>query len=216
MIRAGAAAGRARAGLVLLHGRGGSARDILGLADALALPDLAVIAPEAPGRSWWPVSFLSPSAVMEPPLAQALAQVAGAVQALKADGLAPAQIWLAGFSQGAGLALESFARMGEGLAGVFGLSGGLIGTSDAPGEPTADLYGHADKRFDYAGRRDGAKVWMSVHEQDPHIPLARVRTSAEVLRALGAEVSLHVAPGAGHSILPQDVARMRALLNTAN
>jgi phospholipase/carboxylesterase len=213
MIRAGAAAGRAAAGLVLLHGRGGSARDILGLADALALPDLAVIAPEAPGGSWWPASFLSPSAVMEPPLSRALAQVAAAIAALEAEGLARSHIWLAGFSQGAGLAMESFARLGDGLAGVFGLSGGLIGTSDGPWEPKADLYGHTDKLFDYPGRRGGAKVWLSVHAQDPHIPLARVQASAAVFRAMGAEVTLHVEPGAGHSILAQDVARMRALLN---
>jgi predicted esterase len=214
MIRAGAAAVRATAGLVLLHGRGGSAADILGLADALGLPQLAVIAPEAVGRSWWPVSFLSPSAEMEPPLAQALQQVSAAISALEAEGLARSRIWLGGFSQGAGLALESFGRLGAGLAGVFGLSGGLIGTSDGQGQPDPALYGHVDKRFDYAGRRDGAKVWISVHERDPHIPLARVQATAQVFRDLGAEVRTHVEPGPGHSVLPQDVAQMRAWLNT--
>jgi phospholipase/carboxylesterase len=213
MIRAGAPIGRAKAGLVLLHGRGGSAADILGLADALALPDLAVIAPEAFGRSWWPVSFLSAQAIMEPPLTRALAQVATAIQSFKDEGLAPSQIWLAGFSQGAGLALESFAHLGQGLAGVFGLSGGLIGTSDAPGGPQDALYGFADKNFVYPGRRDGAQVWISVHEKDPHIPLARVQASARVFREMGAQVTIHVEPGSGHSILVQDIAQMRASLN---
>ncbi len=213
MMRAGAVPGRATAGVVFLHGRGGTAADILGLGQSLALPDLAMIAPEAAGRSWWPTSFLAPSAILEQPLTRALTQVRAGIDVLMSDGLPPDRIWLAGFSQGAGLALESFARIDLGLAGVFGLSGALIGTSDLPGEPRADLYGHADKRFDYAGRREGAKVWMSVHEQDPHIPLARAKASADVLRAMGADVTLHVEPGAGHSVLPQDVAQMRAVFN---
>ena len=64
MQRAGALANRARAGIVLAHGRGGSAADILGLLSHAALPDVAAIAPEAPGQSWWPTSFLAPMARM--------------------------------------------------------------------------------------------------------------------------------------------------------
>ena len=213
MMRMGAVPNRATAGVVFLHGRGGTAADILGLGQSLALPDLAMIAPEAPGRSWWPTSFLAASAAMAQPLARALTQVRSAIDALLSDGLPPHRIWLAGFSQGAGLALETFARLDLGLAGVFGLSGALIGTSDLPGDPRADLYGHADKRFDYTGRRDGTKVWMSVHEQDPHIPLARAKASAAVFRAMGAEVDLHVESGSGHSVLAQDIAQMRAALH---
>jgi phospholipase/carboxylesterase len=199
--------------MVLLHGRGGSAADILGLADALALPNLAVVAPEAAGRVWWPTSFLAPAAVMAGPLAAALAVVAKAVAVLEGEGLPRDRIWLGGFSQGAVLALEAFAREGERLAGVFGLSGGLIGRADA-GDVQAALYGHRDKTFDYPGRRDGARVWISVHEEDPHIPLARVHRSAEALRGMGAEVAVHVEPGAGHSVLGRDVAQMRGWLNT--
>jgi predicted esterase len=73
MQRAGALADRARAGIVLAHGRGGSAADILGLLAHAALPDVAAIAPEAPGQSWWPTSFLAPMARMEPFVATGLA-----------------------------------------------------------------------------------------------------------------------------------------------
>jgi predicted esterase len=210
MRRAGALAGRARAGIVLVHGRGGSAADILGLMAHAALPDVAAIAPEAPGRSWWPASFLAPMAQMEPFVDAGLAVLRVAVTTLEADGLPRERIWLAGFSQGACLALESFARDGAGLAGVFGMSGGLVGLGDAPGGPQAALYGHVPKRFDYSGRRDGAQVWISVHERDPHIPLQRVQDSAAALQAMGAAVETGIYPGAGHAVMQDDLAALRA------
>jgi phospholipase/carboxylesterase len=213
VIRAGAEGRAARWGMVLLHGRGSSPFDMLQIVHILDLPTLAVVAPEAPGRSWWPTSFLAPTAVMEPPLAAAMAEVRFAVQALREEGLTDNRIWLAGFSQGAVLALEFFAREGRGLAGVFAMSGALIGTGDAPGGPEAELYGHADKTFDYPVKSKAAKVWISVHSQDPHIPLARAKQSAEVLKRLGADVKLHVEPGQGHSVLEADFDRMRALLS---
>jgi len=151
--------------------------------------------------------------VVGPPADRAVAAMAEAVARLEAEGLPRSAIWLGGFSQGAVLALETFARQGEGLAGVLALSGGLIGTADAGGPPDPALYGHAAKRFDYPGRRTGAKVWMSVHERDPHIPLARVRESATVLTGLGAEVITHVYPGAGHAVMREDIERLRTWLN---
>ncbi len=213
MRRAGISAQNASAGIVLAHGRGGSAADILGLMDHAGLPDIAAIAPQAPGHSWWPASFLSPAAETAPHVAAGLQAMQAAVAALEADGLPRNRIWLGGFSQGACLALETYARHGAGLAGAFGFSGGLIGTADAGGEPMADLYGHLPKRFDYTGRRDGGQVWLSVHERDPHIPLKRVEDSAFVLGELGADVRVQVYPGAGHAVMRDDVAILRGWLN---
>ncbi len=105
--RAGADPARAKAGLVMLHGRGGSAADILGLLDHAGLPDVAAVAPEAPGNSWWPVSFLSPSATLEPFVAAGVSAAMAAAAELEAAGLPRDRIWLLGFSQGAGLALEA-------------------------------------------------------------------------------------------------------------
>ncbi|QYK41232.1 MAG: phospholipase [Paracoccaceae bacterium] len=214
MIRAGAPAARATAGVVMLHGRGGSGADILSLLDHAGLPDIAAIAPEAQGNSWWPSSFLAPAAQMEPFLARGIAAVATALDRLEAEGIARDRLWLLGFSQGACLALESFARSGQGLAGVFGLSGGLVGTADT-GPPLPALHDHADKVLAYPGRRDGARVWMSVHERDPHIPLKRVQDSAATLSAMGARVETRVHHGAGHGITQDDIAALRGALNRA-
>ncbi len=214
MQRMGAAAGRAKTGLVLLHGRGGNPADILGLLEHAALPDVAALAPEAPGNSWWPTSFLAPAAHIEPFVAAGLSAVRASVAALVGEGLPRNLIWLGGFSQGACLALEAFARDDEGLAGVIALSGGLVGSADAPGAGDPALYGHQPKHFDYPGHRKGAKVWISVHAQDPHIPLRRATDSATALRAMGADVETLVYPGAGHAVMAQDIAAMRRLLNS--
>lgn len=203
----------AKAGIVLLHGRGGSAEDILSLLDHAGLSQVAAVAPEAPGNSWWPTSFLAPTAQMEPFVTAGLQAVKSAVDALRVLGLSNQSIWLAGFSQGACLALEAFARQavwgGAGLAGVFGFSGGLIGTADA-GAPDARLMGHPDKRLTYPPL-DG-RVWISVHERDPHIPLKRVQDSITTLQAAGAEVQSKVYPGPGHALLPPDITALRASL----
>ncbi|MDD9718362.1 dienelactone hydrolase family protein [Dinoroseobacter sp. PD6] len=213
LVRGGAPASRAQAGLVLVHGRGGSAADILQVGEALGLPDLALIGPEHPARSWWPTSFLALHAEMAAPLEAGLDAVADAVAALEAEGLPRARIAVAGFSQGACLALEYAARQGTGLAGAFGFSGALVGTGDTDGAPTPALYGHGDKRFDYETDLRGLPVYLSVHEQDPHIPHARAQRSAEVFRGLGATVDTVTAPGAGHGLLSEDITALRGLLN---
>lgn len=212
MRRTGPSSG-ARAGLVLAHGRGGSSADILGLVAHAGLTDVAAIAPDAPGQSWWPTSFLASADQLEPYAARGVATLMQAVATLEAEGLPRSAIWLAGFSQGAGLALETFARHGDGLAGVLGFSGGLLGTGDADGPPDVALYGFTPKRFDYPGRRDGAKAWISVHQRDPHIPLARVQESVAVLQALGAAVTHHIYPGAGHSVMREDLDCLQICLN---
>jgi len=210
MKRAGPSA-KATAGIVLLHGRGGSAADILSLMSHAALPDIAAIAPEAPGNSWWPTSFLAPTAQMDPFVTRALGQVRDAIATLQSEGIPPGKIWLAGFSQGACLASEAYARIGENLAGLLAFSGALVGTGDGDGPATPALYGHRPKRFDYPGSRKG-KVWLSVHERDPHIPLARVQETATTLAALGAGVETQIYPGAGHGVMRDDLIALRRYL----
>lgn len=203
---------RVAKGLVLVHGRGGGAQDILGLGQALGVPDVAMIAPEHPNHSWWPTSFLAPTVVMEPHVAFGLDAIEGAIGMLVADGVPRDQVALAGFSQGACLALEYAARKG-GVSAVFGLSGGLVGTGDAGSGPLSELYGHEDKTFDYAPVANGVPVVIELHESDPHIPLARARRSVSVFDALGASPKLHLLPGSGHGIGKSGMAAMRAHLN---
>ena len=211
--QAGASLARARLAVVMLHGRGGSADDMLGLAAHLAIADIGYLAPEAAGNSWWPQSFLAPLAANEPGLSSALDVVARLLTHLDREGFASERVVVLGFSQGACLALESIARAGRPLYGVVAMSGGLLGTGEADGPPRHDLSNHAPKRFDYAGRLDGTAAFLGCHERDPHIPIARVRETQAVLDRQGATGTARIYPGAGHGITEEGVRFTRGLLS---
>ncbi|CTQ34432.1 alpha/beta hydrolase [Jannaschia rubra] len=213
LVVAGARLETDRLAVVMTHGRGGSPEDMVGLTDHLALPDLAVVAPEAAFRSWWPDSFLAPLEANEPGLGSGLSVVEALLDDLAEQGFGPERTVLVGFSQGACLALEAAARLARPFRAVAALSGGLIGTGDGDGPPRDDLYGRRAKLFDYAGRLDGVPVLLGCHQHDPHIPLARVRKSADVLRTMGASADTLVIPGTGHGIVADEIAWLRRHLN---
>ncbi|NKE48589.1 phospholipase [Roseomonas frigidaquae] len=196
---AGAPLNRARAAVLMLHGRGGDADGMLSLAEALAQSDVAWLAPEAVGRSWYPYSFLAPLADNEPHLSAALGTLTSLLERLAKEGVPPARVALLGFSQGACLALEYAARHAQRYAAVIGLSGGLIGP-----EGTSRAY---------AGSLQDSPVFLGCSDIDAHIPLARVRETTRVLTALGGAVEERIYPGMGHGINEDEVRQLRALLS---
>ena len=213
MAQAGTPLARARLAVVMAHGRGGFPEDMLRLAETLALPDVAYLAPAAAGGSWWPASFLAPIAANEPGLSSGLGVLDGLIKRLEGSGFGPDRVVLMGFSQGACLALEYAARSGHPFHGIVGLSGGLVGTGEAAGPPREELHGFAPKLFGYDARLAGASVFLGCHERDPHIPLARVQESAAVFNRLGAGVRTEILPGAGHGVVVEEVRAVRGLLN---
>jgi phospholipase/carboxylesterase len=194
----GAPPARAKAAVVMLHGRGASAQDMLSLADAFAQPDIAYLAPQAPGSTWYPYSFLAPLAHNEPALSRSLATVGSALAILAGQGFGPERVVLIGFSQGGCLALEYAARNAGRYGGLAGLSAGLIGP---PGTPR-----------DYPGSLSGTPVFIGCSDSDAHIPLARVHESTQVLRRLGGDVTERIYPGMGHTINDDEVKQIRRML----
>lgn len=188
----------ARAVVMLVHGRGASAESILSVALALDLPDVAYLAPQAAGRTWYPYSFLAPIDQNEPFLTSALGVMASHVARLNAEGVPSERIAFIGFSQGGCLSLEFAARHPRRYAAVAGLSAGLIGP---PGTPR-----------DYAGSLESTPVFLGCSDTDSHIPLARVHESAAVLRRLGAAVDERIYPSMGHTINDDEIAAVRAML----
>jgi predicted esterase len=192
---------QARAAAILLHGRGGSADDIAGLASVLGMGGLTFLVPEATGHSWYPQRFLAPLAANEPWLGSALGLVGTLVSQAIAAGVPPARIAIAGFSQGACLALEFVARAPARYGAALAFSGGLIGPPDKPRPPVP------------AGRSlEGTPIFIGCGDQDGHIPVASVESSATVLRALGGVVDVRLYPGMGHTINPDELGAARALL----
>ena len=196
--RAGAPLYQAKAAVVMLHGRGADASDMLRLAEVLAQPNLTYLAPEAAGRSWYPYSFLAPIVRNEPFLSSALHMLDRLLDGVSSEGLELDRVVLLGFSQGACLGLEYAARHARRYGGLIGLSGGLIGPEGTP--------------RDYAGQFAGTSVFLGCSDTDPHIPLDRVHETARVLRSLGAAVTEQIYPGMGHGINDDEIKQVRTLL----
>jgi predicted esterase len=194
----GPAPSAARLTMIAVHGRGASAEDILGLAAELGTTDIAFLAPQAAGRTWYPYSFLAPLQDNEPGITSALGVIAGLVDGLVAQQIPHRRIALLGFSQGACLVLEFSARHPRQYAAVVGLSGGLIGP---PGTPRT-----------YPGSLAGTPVFLGCSDIDPHIPLDRVHETAEVLRRMGASVDERIYPRMGHTVNPDEITAVNALL----
>ncbi len=197
----GPALADARAAVILLHGRGADARDILPLAPEIDVPHVAWLAPDAAGNAWYPERFTQPLARNEPWLTSALAFVDRTVEQVIAAGIPAKHLVLAGFSQGACLALEYAARHARPYGGVVAFAGGLIGPDDTP--------------RDYAGAFDGMPVFIGVGDQDQHIPVARCAESAEVFTRLGADVDLRVYPGLPHTLVDDQIRAARAIVTRA-
>lgn len=195
---AGTPLDEARAAVVMVHGRGASAESILTLAPALAMDGVAFLAPQASGGTWYPFGFMTPIARNEPGIGSAMRAISRVLDTIGAAGIPPERTFLLGFSQGACLASEYAARNARRYGGVAGLSGGLIGPDGTP--------------RDYSGSLGGTPVFLGCSDIDSHIPAARVRESAEVLRRLGGEVTLRLYPGMGHLVNEDEIETVRGML----
>ena len=177
--------------LIMLHGRGGFAEDILGLADELKIKDFALIAPQAYNNSWYPLSFMAPEEQNQPWLDSALQLLALLEKELNEKGIASENIYFFGFSQGACLTLEYVTRNAKKYGGVIAIIGGLIGEHINTGNYITDL--------------EGTKIFLGTSEPDSHVPVERVEKTAEILKNKNARVELRIHKEAGHVILPEEL-----------
>ncbi|WP_435335696.1 alpha/beta hydrolase [Haloarchaeobius sp. TZWWS8] len=195
---AGTSAADATAGVVMLHGRGATARGILGLADEFDADGVAYVAPQAPGGAWYPNSFMAPLEANEPGVSNGLADVAAAVSQLTDAGIPRERIAFVGFSHGACLACEFVARNAREWGGLVAFSGGLIGPPDMA--------------FEYDGSLDGTPVFLGCSDVDPHIPLERVQESTSVFEKLGGDVTERIYEGMGHTVNEDELRAAREIV----
>jgi phospholipase/carboxylesterase len=189
---------KAKAALVMIHGRGATAESILSLVSEIGTEGFAYLAPQAAGNTWYPYPFMSPIHANEPALSSALTKIERVITQVAAAGVPPEKTVLIGFSQGACLTLEYAARYAERYGGIIGLSGGLIGPEGTP--------------RDYPGSLAGTPVFLGCSDIDSHIPLKRVHESTEVLKQLGGNVTERIYPGMGHTINQDEIDFVRQLL----
>ena len=188
----------ARAAMVMIHGRGGRADDILALVPTLEQEDFAYLAPQAANNTWYPYSFLAPIQQNEPGITSGMHVIREVLNLIAAAGIPAERTMLLGFSQGACLSLEFSARHAHRYGGIACLSGGLIGPDGTP--------------RDYAGSMDSTPVFLGCSDVDAHIPKERVELSAKVMAQLGADVTMRIYPGMGHVINEDEREHVRAMM----
>ena len=201
LLRAGEKLENATGAVILLHGRGGSAEDILELSAPLSVPGVAYLAPEAAGRTWYPYSFLVPREQNEPWLSSALRRVEATVKLTLEAGISAEKIVVCGFSQGACLSTEYVASHPQRYGGLVAFTGGLIGSPDSPLTQGGDLA--------------GTPAFLGSGDPDPHVPWTRVEESARILEEMGAMVTLRRYPGRHHTVSREEVAVARELILAA-
>ncbi|HEY1794445.1 MAG TPA: dienelactone hydrolase family protein [Opitutaceae bacterium] len=199
-LRGGAPLEGANAALILIHGRGSSAGDILGLGEEVSdgVAGVALLAPEAAGHTWYPQRFLAPVAQNEPFLGSALGVIARLAAEAAGACLGPEKLVIIGFSQGACLALEFAARNPCRYGGVVGLSGALIGEPGAARQAS--------------GGFGGTPVYLGCSDRDAHIPLQSVEDAAAFFSAHGAGVTKSIFRGMGHAVNPEELSAVRAIV----
>jgi len=198
---AGVALREARAVVILTHGRNASPENILDLVPRLDRHDVAYLAPAAPGRTWYPQSFMAETAANEPSLSASLRVLPALVDQVANAGIARDRIVLMGFSQGACLTAESAVRHAARYGGIVLFTGGLIGP---PGTS-----------WPYSGSFDSTPVFLGCSDVDPHVPLSRVEESAEVFRRMGADVTMRIYPGMAHVVNDDEIAFAQRILDGA-
>jgi phospholipase/carboxylesterase len=177
--------------LIMVHGRGGSAEDILGLSQYLQVKDFTLLAPQATNNTWYPYSFLAKPSENEPWLSSALGLLKEIVKDVHAAGITHENIFFLGFSQGACLTLEFTTRNASKYGGVVAFTGGLIGDI---------IY-----KENYSGDFSGTPVFIGTSDPDPHVPVERVNVTTEILQKMNASVNTKIYRNMGHTISQDEI-----------
>lgn len=186
------------AAVIMMHGRGASARDILSLAPALGVGGVVYLAPHAAGNSWYPRSFLAPIAENQPGIDSAHGVIEALIARLGAIGVGADRVVLLGFSQGACLASDHAYRYPRRYGAVVAMTGGVIGPEGTVFAPSGDL--------------DGTPVFLGASDPDPHVPASRVRETAALLSGMGAKVEMRFYPGLPHAVCDDEIEVARAMI----
>lgn len=197
--KAGRPLSEAKKVLVMLHGRGGNAKDFVQLSEQLSVEDFAFLAPQAIQSTWYPYSFLAPVEKNEPQLSLSLSGLSELLDDINGLGFSSPHIYFLGFSQGACLALEFCARHAKRYGGIIAFTGGLIG------EKINTSY--------YRGDFEGTPIFIGSSDHDLHVPKNRIDESEEVLTNLGAQVYKKIYPGMGHTIIQDEIEITERILN---
>ena len=194
----GVPASAARAVCVFVHGRGQTPQEMIGaVLLRLDAPGLRFVLPVAARGTWYDARAADPltdATVLQ--LDTALGQLAEVMDAVRAD-CSGLPVVLAGFSQGACLAMEFLMRGGP-------VDGAAILTGCRVGAPSETL-----PRAPLAGR----PVYMSCSDNDPWIPLWAFQKAVGEVAACGARIRADILPARAHEASDVECAELSRLLS---
>ncbi len=186
--------------VILLHGRGATAKSMLGLADTFTSRGTRYFLPQAARNRWYPQTAFGPILPNEPDLSSALQVIEDLIERMLGLGFPKHKIVLGGFSQGACLAAEYLVRNPERFGGLFVLSGALIGPPDEIRSPEGDL--------------GGTPVFIGGSDVDPWVKKEYFFEAERVFSSLGAAVVVKIYPGMGHVINDDELKTVSNLIES--
>ncbi|OOG78435.1 alpha/beta hydrolase [Algoriphagus sp. A40] len=189
--RKGLPLSEAKKAIIMIHGRGATAESILSLVPHLNLTDYAILAPQANGNSWYPFGFMASDEGNKVALENSLKVLKEVWDEILYSGIAPENVVVLGFSQGACLSLEFSARNAQKMGGIVAFTGGLIGEKLKP--------------ENYSGDFQGTSIYIGSSERDFHVSAKRITDSADLLRKMGAEIKVELFDDPDHTIREEEI-----------
>lgn len=189
--------------MAVFHGLGDSLNGFTWMPSALGLDGLSYLLVNAPddyygGYSWF--DFTGGGADMGAAIAgikRSRGLIQGLLGELEAQGIASADTFLFGFSQGCLMALDAGLRYGKRLGGIVGVSGWLAFQEEYPAA------------FSPVAREQAFLVTHGL--RDPLLPFQATQAQCAFLKAQGIAVEFK-AYGKEHTMLPEEVGDIRAWL----
>jgi phospholipase/carboxylesterase len=197
--------------LVMLHGWGANAEDVLGLADYMNLPNWYLVFPNAPlphpynpvGRMWYDLpldatgmpdraAFQASAMNQRADLLASRTQLVAFLHSLaNTTGVPLERTVLGGFSQGGAMTLDVGPQLP--LAGLISLSGYLHApVSSAPVSSAPVSSASVSSKLDSTASSPSLPPILMVHgRQDVVVPLTAAQDARDRLRTAGAQVDYH-------------------------
>ncbi len=183
--------------LVVFHGLGDSLHGFTWLPQALGLRNLSYLLVNAPDDYYGGFSWFDFPADPVPGILRSRRLIAGLLDELVGQGIAPGDILLFGFSQGCLMALDAALRSPLALGGVVGVSGWVAFLEEYP------------QAFSPAAR--GGKYLVTHGLQDPLLPYEGTAAQCKRLRDLGLDLDFRTYDKE-HTMLPEEVDDIREWL----
>lgn len=188
----------AKKAIIMVHGRGATSQDIIGLQSHLTIKDFAILAPQATNFTWYPNSFLAKPIDNEPWLSSALAILSECVNEITRAGINTENIYLLGFSQGACLTLEYAAKHAKKYGGIIAFTGGLIGDK---------IY-----KENYKGDFLQTPIFIGSSDIDVHVPVERVYETTNNLKEMNANVLEKIYTNMPHTIIEDELTQVNSFI----